>query len=82
MVGELEHWWVSGSLITLQNCRRITLEASAEHELGVEGGQVRRLGRVQGTDDEADLGQWQWEWRRGNDERLVEEEARREQGTY
>lgn len=40
------------------------------------------MGRVQGTDDKADLGQGQWEWRRGNDVRLVEEEARSKQGTY
>ena len=44
------------------------------HDLGVEAGkQVRRLGRVQGTGGEADLGQWHWQWeqRRRNDERLV-----------
>lgn len=41
--------------------------------MGVEARkQVRRLGRVQGTGCEADLGQWQWQWeQRRNNERLV-----------
>ena len=45
-----------------------------EQKLGVEARkQVRKLGRVQGTDDEAHLAQWQWQWeqRRKNGERLV-----------
>ena len=36
-----------------------------EQNLGVEARkQVRKLGRIQGTDREAHLGQWQWEQRR------------------
>lgn len=58
-------------LIRELSCRRIALEASVGHKLGIEAGkQVRRLG----TDAEADLAQWMWQWEEGM-MRLVEEEA-------
>lgn len=58
-------------LIRELSSRRIALEASVGHELGIEAGrQVRRLG----TDVEADLARWLWQWEEGM-MRLVEEEA-------